>query len=55
MPPGSMARCCASTAESSNLAAVPLVADRVRAEMFRRIGLEDLLHPVVRERKGRLD
>ena len=23
------------------------VADRVRAEMFRRIGLEDLLHPVV--------
>ena len=22
------------------------VADRVRAEMFRRIGLEDLLHPV---------
>jgi len=31
------------------------VADRVRAEMFRRIGLEDLLHPVVRERKGRLD
>jgi NAD(P)-dependent dehydrogenase (short-subunit alcohol dehydrogenase family) len=27
------------------------VADRVRAEMFRRIGLEDLLHPVVTERK----
>ncbi len=26
------------------------VADRVRAEMFRRIGLEDLLHPVVTER-----
>lgn len=24
------------------------VADRVRAEMFRRIGLEDLLHPRVR-------
>ena len=23
------------------------VADRVRAEMFRRIGLEDLLHPMV--------
>ncbi len=23
------------------------VADRVRAEMFRRIGLEDLLHPIV--------
>ena len=30
------------------------VADRVRAEMFRRIGLEDLLHPVVRERKGKV-
>jgi hypothetical protein len=29
------------------------VADRVRAEMFRRIGLEDLLHPVVTERKVR--
>ncbi|MDB5973726.1 MAG: oxidoreductase [Nevskia sp.] len=26
------------------------VADRVRAELFRRIGLEDLLHPVVTER-----
>jgi len=23
------------------------VADRVRAEMFRRIGLEDLLHPTI--------
>jgi len=23
------------------------VADRVRAEMFRRIGLEDLLHPAI--------
>ena len=29
------------------------VADRVRAEMFRRIGLEDLLHPVAKERKNR--
>ena len=28
------------------------VADRVRAEMFRRIGLEDLLHPAVTERSG---
>jgi NAD(P)-dependent dehydrogenase (short-subunit alcohol dehydrogenase family) len=27
------------------------VADRVRAEMFRRLGLEDLLHPRVKERK----
>jgi hypothetical protein len=25
------------------------VADRVRAEMFRRIGLEDLLHPAIIE------
>jgi NAD(P)-dependent dehydrogenase (short-subunit alcohol dehydrogenase family) len=29
------------------------VADRVRSEMFRRIGLEDLLHPVVMERSER--
>jgi NAD(P)-dependent dehydrogenase (short-subunit alcohol dehydrogenase family) len=29
------------------------VADRVRAEMFRRIGLEDLLHPAVKEPPGR--
>ena len=28
------------------------VADRVRSEMFRRIGLEDLLHPAVTERSG---
>lgn len=26
------------------------IADRVRAELFRRIGLENLLHPVVTER-----
>ena len=29
------------------------VADRVRAEMFRRIGLEYLLHPVAKEHKNR--
>src|SRR5712664_2326580 len=29
------------------------VADRVRAEMFRRIGLEDLLHPALRQRENR--
>jgi hypothetical protein len=31
----------------------PIHAHRVRAEMLRRIGLEDLLHPVVTEHKIR--